>query len=80
MKAQKVNEQQFKDALVIWHRTGRSLVNLPSINRLSSGISVSVVSIDNTVQYTYEQSFKSYRDVLCWYGEMLDKLNESKLR
>ena len=75
MKAQKVNEQQFKDVLLIWHRSGRNLVHLPSINPLSSGISISVVSIDNTVQYTYEQNFTSYRDVLCWYGEMLDTLN-----
>lgn len=75
MEERLVNKQQFKDVLVIWHRIGRNLVNLPRINRLASGIKISVVSIDNTVQYSYAHSFKSYRDVLCWYGEMLDQFS-----
>lgn len=75
LEQQLVNEHQFKDILAIWHRTGRNLVNLPRITGLTPAIRIGVVSIDNTVQYTFEQSFKSYRDVLCWYGEMLDKLS-----
>lgn len=74
MKEQTVDEQQFKDILDIWHRAGRGLINLPRIIKLSAGIQISVVSIDNTIMYVYEKQFKAYRDVLFWYGGMIDKI------
>jgi len=74
MEERLVDEHQFKDILATWHGVGRSLFTLPKISRFKTGIRISVVSIDNTVQYIYEQHFKSYREVLLWYGQMLDKM------
>lgn len=74
MKEQIVDEQKFHDILAIWYRSGRGLINLPRITKLSAGIQISVVSIDNTIMYVYEKQFKAYRDVLFWYGVMIDKI------
>lgn len=74
MEEQIVDEQKLHDILEIWHRSGRGLINLPRITKLSAGIQISVVSIDNTIIYVYEKQFKAYRDVLLWYGGMIDKI------
>lgn len=72
MEERLVNEQQFMDVLVIWHNAARNLVTLPRIFSTSKGIQISVVSIDNTVEYIYELSFDSYCDALCWLGKLID--------
>lgn len=61
MEDRLVDEHQFKDILATWHGVGRSLLTLPKISRFKTGIRISVVSIDNTVQYIYEQHFRFYR-------------------
>jgi hypothetical protein len=76
MVEQFVNEKKFKSIVDIWHRSGRSLISLPKIIPLSSGIQISVVSIDNTVEFIYEHKFISFREVLSWYGDLLDKIND----
>jgi hypothetical protein len=75
MEEQFVNERKFRSILEIWHRSGRGLISLPKIIPLSSGIQISVVSIDNTVEFIYEQKFVSFREVLSWYGDLIDKIS-----
>ncbi len=73
MKEQTVDEQQFKEILAMWHRIGRGIITLPRLTHTSKGIQISVVSIDNTAEYIYEQSFHCYRDVLGWLGKQSDE-------
>lgn len=75
MEEQAVDEQQFKDILLRWHRVGRALITLPRITPTSKGIQISVVSIDNTVVFIYKHLFKSYKALLTWYGELLDRIS-----
>ena len=75
MEEQFVNERKFRSILEIWHRSGRGLISLPKIIPLSSGIQISVVSIDNTVEFIYEHKFVSFREVLSWYGYLIDKIS-----
>ncbi len=79
MEEQFVDEKKFKSIVDIWHRSGRSLINLPKIIPLSSGIQISVASIDNTVEFIYEHKFISFREVLSWYGDLIDKVNHESL-
>lgn len=51
------------------------LITLPRITPTSKGIQISVVSIDNTVVFIYKHLFKSYKALLTWYGELLDRIN-----
>lgn len=64
MEEQAVDEQQFKDILVRWHRVGQGLITLPRIEPTSKGIQISVVSIDNSVVFIYKHLFKSYKAFL----------------
>ena len=74
MEEQFVHEKKFKSIVDVWHRSGRSLLSLPKIIPLSSGIQISVVSIDNTVEFIYERKFNTFREALSWYGDLIDKL------
>ncbi|MDP5133529.1 MAG: hypothetical protein NWQ54_21815 [Paraglaciecola sp.] len=75
MKQHVVNEQQFQEVLFVWKRAGRSLITLPNISKGPSGLRVSMISIDNTVQYIYEQEFKTYKMLLSWFGGLIDRVN-----
>lgn len=76
MEEQAVDEQQFKDILVMWHRVGRGLITLPRITPTSKGIQIGVVSIDSTVVFIYKHLFKSYKALLTWYGELLNNCSK----
>jgi hypothetical protein len=69
-----VTEEKFIAILNQWHAAGRSLLYLPRVTRSKNGISVYLVSLDNTTMNTLERHFKNYQAYLSWYGELLDKI------
>lgn len=74
METQQVNEAQFKHQLWKWKTVGRTLINLPKIDKQKQKLEISIVGIDNITCYVLNRTFDSYQQILAWYGGMLDEL------
>jgi hypothetical protein len=74
METLEVNEAQFRQQLWRWKSVGRTLLNLPNIEKRDHKLRISVVSVDNITCYSLKKSFDSYQKLLTWYGSILDEL------
>ncbi len=75
MEPVSVDEHGFISFLIPWQLSGRSIINLPKFEKLSFGIKLSIVSIDNTKVVTLETVFSSYGSVMGYYGQLVDRLS-----
>lgn len=74
METIEVSEAQFRQQLWRWKSVGRTLLNLPKIEKRDHKLRISVVSVDNITCYSLKKSFESYQQLLNWYGSILDEL------
>ena len=76
MEPVSVDEQGFISFLIPWLLSGRSIISLPKFEKLSFGIKLTIVSIDNTKVITLETVFPSYGSVMGYYGQLVDRLSD----
>lgn len=76
MEQVSVDERGLISFLKPWQLSGRSIITLPKFEKNSSGIKLSIISIDNTKVVTLETSFPSYGSVMGYYGQLVDRLSD----
>jgi len=76
MEPVSVDERGLIGFLIPWLLSGRSVLSLPKFEKHSSGIKISIISIDNTKVVTLETVFPSYGSVMGYYGELVDRLSD----
>lgn len=71
-----VDENGFINYLIPWVLSERNIVTLPRIEKHTSGLKLSVVSIDNTKLVTLNTVFTNYGSVMSYYGHLIDRLTD----
>jgi hypothetical protein len=71
-----VDEEAFIGYLEQWRIIGRNLVTLPVITQDKLELKLSVVSIDNTKHVSLNKVFYTYENIMSYYGQLIDRLND----
>ncbi|CAM5196359.1 hypothetical protein [Alishewanella longhuensis] len=72
-----VDEVQFRKQLERWYLAGRTLFNLPKIERKAEQLIISFISLDNGTTFILKSKFNSYHELLSWYGKLIDQLGQT---
>ncbi|WP_423186832.1 hypothetical protein ACO1PK_01045 [Alishewanella sp. d11] len=77
MNIVEVNEAQFRKQLERWHTAGRTLLNLPNVERKAGKLTISFISLDNGTTFVLKNKFHSYHELLSWYGKLIDQVEQT---